>query len=76
MSYVWNLAPGDVVQGHTFVQRAPHPLYSSLQLVIWRLADGSWSHDALDQLQYVGEAEPATVEQRKQRLRDALLGAA
>lgn len=73
MSHVWNLTPGDVVNGHTFVQRAPHPLYRTLQLVIWRMADGSWSHDALDQLQYVGDAEPASGDERRERLRAALL---
>lgn len=43
---------------HTFVAQCPHPLYPSLQLVIWRLHDGTWSHDALSPNQDVGEPMP------------------
>lgn len=80
MTAVWQLVPGDQVEDRrggpppTFVQRAQHPLWPGLQLVIWRMPDGSWSHDALDGRQEVGQAVPATEAERTQRLREALLG--
>jgi hypothetical protein len=68
-----DLAPGDVITLGTrravFVTRSPHPLYSGLLLVIWRLLEGvdqlddEWSFDALRPDQEVGELvdEPFTV---------------
>lgn len=74
------LQPGDIVSmaglSATFVQQAEHPIWPGLQLVIWRLPDGSWSHDALDPRQVVGERVEQSDEQRHESLRLALLGAA
>jgi hypothetical protein len=77
---VETLRPGQVVSipelglSATFVQQAPHPIWPNLRLVIWKMADGSWSHDALDPRQDVGEIEPATPEALLANLRAALLG--
>lgn len=61
----------------TFVGRIhQHPLYPDLSLVIWRLGDGTWSHDALHPDQEVGDAEPASGETLRANLRTALLGRA
>jgi hypothetical protein len=72
------LLPGDEVTqaGMTavFITETSHPLYTSLRLVIWRLADGSWSHDALDARQEVGEVTPSSHTERVHRLRVALTG--
>lgn len=64
--------PGET-DAATFVQRAPHPLWPHLQLVVWRLPGGAWSHDALHAAQEVGEVLPSTAEERTQALRRALL---
>lgn len=78
MTRLDELLPGDVVDlgpAHaTYVAQAEHPIWPSLRLVVWRLGDGSWSHDALDARQDVGQARPATAAQRDQRLKLALLG--
>ena len=78
MSLVADLVPGDVVRlgddSATFVARTIHPLWSHLELVVWRMADGSWSHDALYISQYVGEVQAADVFARKAQLERALLG--
>ena len=54
---VISLTPGDVVDNmgerYTFIARANHPIYIGLQLVIWRLADGSVAFDALHPRQQV-----------------------
>ena len=77
---VEQLRHGDIVADpfggeHVFVARVEsHPLWPGLCMVIWKLADGSWSHDALDPRQDVGEPKPSTAEQRVERLRYALLG--
>jgi hypothetical protein len=63
MSHVYELLPGDVVENDwiggpkraCFVAQTEHPVWPSLQLVIWRMDDGRWSHDALDARQEVGE---------------------
>lgn len=79
MTTVAGMTPGDRVSipggegAATFVQRAPHPLYPHLCLVVWRMPDGSWSHDALAAAQDVGEVLPATPDGRRQALRQALL---
>ena len=57
MSTVADLTPGDVVEQPdgataTFIVRTRHPLYPHLELVVWRLADGGWSHDALHLMQH------------------------
>jgi hypothetical protein len=78
LTAVAELIPGDLVtQAGTsaiFIARSTHPLWPNLQLVVWRLDDGSWSHDALDARQDVGDVEPAGDESRTARLRAALLG--
>jgi hypothetical protein len=71
---VMDLPPGVKVDGHTFVAQAHHPIYPGLMLVIWRMANGSWSHDALDPRQEVGEPEPWTSTGLVENLRAALLG--
>jgi len=75
---VAHLQPGDEVTtaGMTavFIAATKHPLWPSLQLVVWRLADGEWSHDALDARQEIGHISPSTTEERHARLRAALLG--
>lgn len=81
---VADLTPGDRLtmsspftetgeQSSTFVAQCPHPLYRGLQLVIWRMDDRTWSHDALDARQEL----PGTLDrpddpiERAQRLRGA-----
>ena len=81
MTTVRELVPGDVVNGPlgiisaTFVASTDHPLYEGLQLVIWRMSDGSWSHDALRGDQEVGEPVSTDPDTRTAALRRALLGA-
>lgn len=78
MTRVLQLTPGDEVgafgRSGTFIARCPHPLFPGLQLVVWKMDDGSWSHDALRVEQDVGEAAPTTEASRELRLRRALLG--
>lgn len=78
MNRIDELTPGDLVRhigmSATFIARTAHPIWPHLQLVIWRLEDGSWSHDALDAGQEVGIVEPTSDTDRQQRLRGALLG--
>ncbi|HEX6869935.1 MAG TPA: hypothetical protein VF163_02455 [Micromonosporaceae bacterium] len=74
MTTVTDLVPGDLTAGSVFVAQCPHPIWPHLRLVIWQLADGSWSLDALDPRQDVGRVELSTPEQRMDRLRAALLG--
>jgi hypothetical protein len=75
---VGDLLPGDLVTSGTesavFVGSCRHPLWPLLRLVIWRLGDGGWSHDALGMVQEVGEVSPATEAERTERLRAALIG--
>lgn len=59
---------------HTFVAQCPHPLYTKLQLVIWRMQNGTWSHDALSPIQDVGECMPFTPTELKENLRAAFHG--
>jgi hypothetical protein len=79
MTTVAELLPGDVVHidtaSATFIAETQHPLWPHLRLVIWRMADGGWSHDALDIRQDVGQAVPADLFARKAALTHALLGA-
>jgi hypothetical protein len=76
---VMDLSPGDLVtsfrRSACYIQSCAHPLFDRpLQLVIWRLDDGSWSHDALSPEQVVGQVRPATLAERQERLRRALFG--
>jgi hypothetical protein len=77
MNRVDELIPGDRIQvlgrTSTYVGRLSHPIWKHLQLVIWRMDDGTWSHDALDIRQEVGSIQPTTPEQRMQCLKQALL---
>lgn len=76
---VADLTPGDLIgnsgMSALYVAQAQHPIWPRLRLVIWRLSDGTWSFDALDSRQEVGERlsrnEPPG--RRELRLRDALL---
>jgi hypothetical protein len=74
---VRDLVPGDKVTNGsvtaTFVQQAEHPIWTHLRLVIWRMPDGSWSHDALDPMQVVGEVTAMPLAARQRALREALL---
>jgi hypothetical protein len=74
-STVSDLLPGDLVtqgpQSAVYVADVPHPHYPSLQLVIWRLDDGTWSLDALRAAQEVGDVSPATRQERWNRLQEA-----
>lgn len=76
---VCDLVPGDILVGPdgergTFIQKAPHPIWPSLMLVIWRMEHGEWHHDALSILQELpGTVEPIQPAERLENLRDALL---
>lgn len=80
MTMVKDLVPGDAVWIEwsggeaTFVVATRHPLYAPpLRLVVWKMPDGSWSHDALDERQDVGQVvEPTDARAREDRLREAL----
>ena len=88
MTTVADLEPGDRLtmpwpfggtgeKTSTFVAQCPHPLWPHLQLVIWRMDDLTWSHDALDARQEL----PGTIDRpadgfaRLDRLHKAILGA-
>jgi hypothetical protein len=85
MTTVQDLVPGDqlIMPIHqaraTFIQRARHPIWSHLELVIWRIqyfspeADDEWMHDALHPHQEIGEVEPMSFLDRQENLRRALL---
>jgi hypothetical protein len=77
---VRDLVPGDVVWREempgveaTFVARTDHPIWPRLQLVVWKINDGSWSHDALSIDQEVGSVTLTAPEERLASLRRALL---
>lgn len=77
---VSQLIPGDVIHSFgrnaLYISQTNHPIFPGFRLVIWKLDNGSWSHDALDSQQVVGErVQEASAEVRQQRLRAALLGA-
>ncbi len=70
------LLPGDKVElpgtsrWAIYVGRViPHPIYPTLALVIWRLDDGTWSHDALDPQQDVGNVTTRSNDKRQANLR-------
>lgn len=77
MAQVSELLPGDLVSqagmSAVFVTHCQHPIWPHLRMVIWRLDDGSWSHDALRADQDVGAITDATSEERRDRLRHAVL---
>lgn len=77
---VINLIPGMQFKNvigeglHTFIARCNHPFYEGFQLVIWRLADGIISLDALSAMQDVGTPEPSEPGERRHNLQTALHG--
>lgn len=76
---VEDLIPGQIVTAFgdvsaTYVAQAEHPIWPTHRLVIWRMADGSWYHDALSAGQVVGDAAPSSADERLRNLRTALLG--
>lgn len=77
MSTVIELQPGDLVVlpgaevTGVFITGCRHPLYGLLRLVVWRLSDGSWSFDALSELQDIGHIQPTTPGERFARLKEA-----
>lgn len=78
---VRSLVPGDIVvdpatgKRHTFVVECVHPIWRELALVVWKMADGTWMHDALGWDQEIfGQVEESTPQQRMEALRRALLG--
>ena len=81
MATVADLLPGDLViredMSAVFIVRTRHPIFPSLQLVIWKMPDYSdfeWSFDALSIRQEVGDVVEATGDERMKRLRRAMLG--
>lgn len=80
MAKVSELQPGDKVTmpggqiSGIFISAAPHPFYLNLELVAWRLSDGSMSLDALDAEQEIGDIVQATGMQRGFHLWVALRG--
>lgn len=71
---VVDLRPGDVVRlsggpSGIFISSVRHPVHPTLQLVVWRLEDGTWSHDALDARQVVGDRDDVDDDERGRRLR-------
>lgn len=80
MAKVAGLLPGErITLGTTsaiYIAQTAHPVYPGLQLVLWRMDDGTWHHDALNALQDVGEPEPATPEEREENLRRLWTGSA
>ena len=73
---VAQLLPGDEIHqlgmSAVYIAQTAHPLYPGLQLVIWRMSDGTWSHDALSAAQVVGMAADRSYDARHGRLREAL----
>lgn len=56
---VQDLQPGDVIEivgeKAVYITRSSHPVYRGLDLVIWKLEDGTYSFDALHCKQEIGE---------------------
>lgn len=65
--------PGPSGLRATFVAAIEHPLFDGLAMVIWKMEDGEWMHDALSWAQDIGEPEPQSIEVYKYNLRCALL---
>ena len=77
VTVVAHLRPGDqtthATGTATYITQTQHPIWPRLQLVIWRMNDGTWSHDALSPAQEVGCLTPSTRAERWTRLQAALL---
>lgn len=66
-----DLGLGDGQKEGIFVGRLDHPLYGNLQLVLWRMADGTWHHDALSafqELDHMGEVLEVTPKERRENV--------
>lgn len=82
MTAVIHLTPGDRIPAPldhgerlaTYISQTRHPIWPNLQLVIWRMPDGSLCLDALSPAQDVGTVVPASAEDRARALEAALLG--
>lgn len=78
MSTVGDLRSGDLVYlpgadiSGVFIAQAGHPDHRGLQLVIWKLSDGTISFDALHFMQEIGQIQPASPRERGIRLDHAL----
>jgi hypothetical protein len=78
MSTVRDLLPGDIVTlpgsevSGVFITADHHATYPGLKLVVWKLSDGTFSFDALNLDQHIGQIQPAGPEQRQEQLRRAL----
>ena len=75
---VLDLLPGDKVTNAAMtavhITHVGHPYYPDLQLVIWRLHDGTVSLDALAIVQDVGDLVPQQWHDRRATLLAALTG--
>lgn len=75
-SRVIDLLPGDYVtqagQSAVYIMQSPSLFYRGLQLVAWRLEDGSYSFDNLSPIQVVGMVKRSTEMDRRLRLEAAL----
>lgn len=74
MSRVIDLTPGDKIRenGAVFITQARHPLWPHLQLVVWNMAPGIWTFDALSPSQEVGDLVLSTPQERTRRVSDIL----
>lgn len=79
MTTVAELIPGNIIdvgdKRGTFIAHTKHPIWPSLQLVIWKMSDDTWSFDALSLNQDVGHLSPTSNKPKhnQARLRRALL---
>jgi hypothetical protein len=77
---VTDLRPGDLVtnggDSAVHITHTEHPAWPVLQLVVWRLQDGTISLDALSPDQEVGDVTAATLAERIDRLVAAVRGEA
>ena len=79
MHKVNDLQPGDEVRlfgieiTGVFIAKAPHQRYPGLELVVWKLSDGTWSYDALSPEQDIGYITPSAGEERGARLLNAFI---
>lgn len=65
------VGPGSVLI--TFIIQQVHPIWPNFQMVVWKLHDNSYSFDALDAEQEVGECIPFTQQELNDNLKRALL---
>lgn len=72
---VSDLIPGDQSPASkaVFIMQAPHPVFTTFQLVVWYMPDDTYSFDALKEHQEVGEMVTVTADERKSKLRRILV---